>query len=34
MSEILEFILWTILWFLIGHLVGLIGMCIYLYKED
>lgn len=33
MNEIIGFILWTILWFVIGYLTGLIRMCIYLYKE-
>lgn len=34
MNEIIEFILWTIIWCDIGYLIGLISVCIYLYKED
>lgn len=33
MIEIIEFIVWTILWFAIGYLVGMVGICIFLYKE-
>lgn len=34
MIDVIAFIVWTILWFVIGYLVGLIGMCIFFYKED